>query len=256
MLQTICKIGPVLDLFTDKCADWGVAEVASALEMPRSSAHALLSSLADTGLLRSGGRGRYRIGWRVVELGETLRGSVDVRSFARPVMQELALCLGETVNLVVWDRGRALYVEKVAGHHPVSVLGVRVGAKTAAHACAAGKVLLTHRDPAEIRRYLAHRQLRALTRNTLSDPAALNQELHKVRASGCAIDAGETVAEVHCVAAPVKDDFGSVVAALSVTASASRFLPRVAELKRAAIRAAGELSTSLAAAAREEINQR
>ncbi|WP_431876999.1 IclR family transcriptional regulator [Amycolatopsis sacchari] len=236
MLQTIRKIGPVLDLFTTECADWGVAEVAAALGIPRSSAHALLASLVETGLLRSRGRGRYRVGWRVVELGETLRGATDVRGFARPVMTELVRRFGETTQLAVWDRGRVLYVDRVAGTHPGSVLGVRGGARLAPHTCAAGRALLAFRERAEVERYVA----------ALPGGASLAAELRKIALAGCAFGAGEAVTEVHTVAAPVRDEFGGVGAALTVTAPASRFLPRRAELRRAVSSAATELSTRLA----------
>jgi DNA-binding IclR family transcriptional regulator len=99
MLQTIQKIGPVLDLFTAQRPDWGVTEVADAVGAPRSSAHALLTSLAETGLLQCRARGRYRLGWRVVELNEALRASVDLRAVAYPVLRRLADQYGETVHL-------------------------------------------------------------------------------------------------------------------------------------------------------------
>ena len=112
-LQTVQKIGPVLDLFTVARPEWGASEVAAAIDVPRSSAHALLSSLVETGLLQLRSRGRYRIGWRVVELGQTLKGTVDVRSCASPILQDLAHKYGETTHLAVMERYRVLYVDKV-----------------------------------------------------------------------------------------------------------------------------------------------
>jgi DNA-binding IclR family transcriptional regulator len=242
MLQTIRKIGPVLDLFTVDHADWGVAEVAEAIDIPRSSAHALLASLAETGLLQKRGHGRYRIGWRVVELGDTLRGTADLRGHARPVMQELVGMLGETAQLAVLDRDRAVYIDKVSGRHHMNVLGARVGAQVDAHCCAVGKVLLAHQDPSVLARRLSTSALAAFTSNTITCPDRLTAELHKVRIEGCAFDAGEAVPEVHCVAAPIRDDLGSVLAALSITAPASRFLPVGPSLKRAVVNAATAVS--------------
>ena len=103
-LQTVQKIGPVLDLFTVERPEWGVSEVAGELGVPRSSAHALLASLVDIGLLQCRARGRYRIGWRVVELNQALQGTVDVKSCAAPILQALSEKLGETTHLAVLER--------------------------------------------------------------------------------------------------------------------------------------------------------
>lgn len=246
MLQTIRKIGPVLDLFTVDCADWGVTEVAAALEIPRSSAHALLSSLVETGLLRSRGRGRYQIGWRVVELGATLRGTLDVRGLAQPVLRELARRSGETAHLAVWDRGCGLYVDRIVGDHPASVIGMRAGVRFEPHCCAAGKAMLAFGDPAEMRRWLTTAPLRPVTANTITDRAVLAGQLRTAQLVGCAVDAGEAVTEVHSIAAPVRDDCGALVATTSLMAPANRFLPRNAELKRAVTAAAADLSARLA----------
>jgi DNA-binding IclR family transcriptional regulator len=249
MLQTVQKIGPVLDLFTIDRPEWGVSEVAEAIGVPRSSAHALLSSLVETGLLQCRTRGRYRIGWRIVELSETLRGTVDVRSASAPVLQDLVDRFGETSHLAVMERYKVLYVDKIIGNHVVNVTGARIGAQLDAHCSAVGKVLLAHRDPEEIRRFVTDKPLRRLTPSTITNPRALAQELDTVRTAGCAFDLGEAVAEVHCVAAPVRDDLGAVVAAISMTVPASRFAPARNEFKRAVVAAASEVSKRIAAAA-------
>lgn len=246
MLQTVQKIGPVLDLFTIERPEWGVSEVGEAIGVPRSSAHALLSSLVEVGLLQCRTRGRYRIGWRIVELGETMRGTVDIRSAAAPVLQDLVERFGETCHLAVLDRHKVLYLDKVVGTHVVTVLGARVGTHLDPHCNAVGKVLLAHREPGEIARFVTDKPLRRLTPATITDPDALARELATVRSAGCAFDRAEAVAEVHCVAAPVRDELGSVVAAISMTVPASRFLPSRAEFRRAVVTGAAAISRRMA----------
>ena len=247
-LQTVQKIGPVLDLFTIERPEWGVSEVAATIDVPRSSAHALLSSLVDIGLLNCRARGRYRIGWRVVELGQALRGTIDVRSCGAPVIDRLVEKYGETTHLAVMERWHVLYVDKVVGNHNITVQGARVGARLEAHCTAVGKVLLAQLEDTEIRRYLAGRTLRRLTPTTITNPAALLDNLHVVRSSGVAFDLGEAVPEVDCVAAPIRDDMGSVVAALSMSVPASRFVANRIEYQRAVIAAAQEISRAIAEA--------
>ncbi|ANZ26093.1 IclR family transcriptional regulator [Rhodococcus sp. WB1] len=247
-LQTVQRIGPVLDLFTVQQPEWGVSEVAAAIDVPRSSAHALLSSLVDTGLLQCRARGRYRLGWRVVELGETLRGTVDVRSCAAPVLERLVEKCGETTHLAVMDRWNVLYVDKILGNHNITVQGARIGTRLDAHSTAVGKVLLAQLEEIEVRRYLATRPLRRLTPSTTTNPQALLDALAGVRSAGFAADLGETVSEVHCVAAPVRDDLGSVVAAVSVSVPATRFVQRRPQLERAVVGAAHEITRAIAEA--------
>lgn len=245
MLQTVQKIGPLLDLFSVEKPEWGVSEVASAIGVPRSSAHALLASLVGTGLLQCRSRGRYRIGWRVVELGDALRSSGDVRSAAAPVLQELVNRFGETVHLAVLERHKALYLDKIEGTHQVHVTGARIGSQTDPHCTAVGKVLLADRDNAGVRSLLQDIPLRAFTATTITDLDALEEELGRVRARGYALDHGEAVSDVHCVAAPIRDEIGAVTAAMSMTVPAGRFASTHRDYQRAVVAAASAVSRRL-----------
>ncbi|MFC4948676.1 IclR family transcriptional regulator [Pseudonocardia sp. GCM10023141] len=244
-LQTIQKIGPILDLFTAECPEWGVREVAASVGIPRSSAHSVMASLVDTGLLQCRTRGRYRIGWRVVELSEALRGTVDVRSCATPFLDRLVEGYGETTHLAVMERGRVLYVDKLLGTHNISVQGAKVGSRLEAHSTAVGKVLLAQLEEGELDRMIGAGPLRRLSPTTITDPVSLRAILRQVGGVGYAVDLGETIAEVYCVAAPVRDELGSVVAALSVSVPSTRFRSRRAELTRAVVDTARAVSRSL-----------
>lgn len=248
MLQTIQKIGPLLDLFTIDRPEWGVSESAEALGIPRSSAHALLTSLVETGLLISPGRGRYRLGWRVVELYETMRGGTDLRSYAAPVLRSLNEQTGETCNLGVLERGEVLYIDKVAARHQVSVTGLRVGSRLEAHCCGLGKTLLAYATPAQVDSALGTKPLKKFTDRTITDRKALETELAEIRRTGVGHEHGEVVADVACVAAPIRDPFGVVVAAISLSGPAYRVEAKREELSKAVRAAADEVSRRLTAA--------
>lgn len=244
-IQTIQKIGPILDLFTVERPEWGVREVATAVGIPRSSAHAVLASLVQTGLLHCRARGRYRIGWRVVELAEALRGSVDVRSCAAPHLERLVDRFGETTHLAVLERGQVLYLDKVPGTHNISVQGAQVGSRRHAHCTAVGKALLARLSDQELSRIVDQEPLRRFTPSTVTDPSRLRTELDRCRSTGYAMDLGESVHEVHCVAAPIRDDLGSVVAAVSMSVPSSRFRLRRDEMARAVLDTTRAVSRSL-----------
>lgn len=245
MLQTIQKVGPLLDLFTVDHPEWGVSEAAEAIGMPRSSTHSLMSSLVETGLLNSSGRGRYRLGWRIVELYETMRATMDVRAAAAPIMARLNAGTGETTNLGVLDRGEVLYLDKLLARHQLGVHGVRVGARMPPHGSALGKVMLAYMNPAEVRQILGPGPLKRFTNATQTDPVKLLAELEEIRRTGIAYENEEVTYEVACAACPIKDPYGSVVAAISITVPATRMNARRTDLSRAVRSAAADVTRRL-----------
>lgn len=244
-LNTLTKVGLVLDLFRPESPDWGVSGVAKELGIPRSSAHALLSSLADIGVLQWREGGRYRVGWRVLELAEVQRGTIDVRAATEPVLQQLARTHGETCHLAVRDRNAVLYLDKVLGTHNITVQGARVGTRLECHCTAVGKVLLAHADESVLTDVLATTELRRHTPRTLTTPETLRAELRAIRTRGLGFDLGEAVEDVYCVAAPIRDDLGHVVAALSMSSPVTRFT-KYREAYSASVKAsADEISRAL-----------
>lgn len=247
MLNTVKKIGPVLELFTAQRPEWHMTEIARALGMPKSSTHSLLASLVDIGLLAPGSRGRYRLGWNLLTLSDRMRACLDFREHALEPMRELAEATREKVLLAALDRHCVVYVERVEATHPtVRVAGVRVGTRSPAYCTAVGKVLLAHCDPEHVRTLLAAHPMQPLTPHTITTIEALEQQLARVRATGVAFDDGEVSEDVGCVAAPIHDRSGDVVAAISVSMPLYRFHERhrhvVEPLERAVRSASGSLA--------------
>jgi DNA-binding IclR family transcriptional regulator len=245
VLQTIRKVGPLLDLFTVQRPEWGVSEAAEAIGMPRSSTHALMKSLLETGLLSSSGRGRYRLGWRVMELYEVIRAGFDVRAAAAPVLERLNEETGETVNLAVLDRGDVFYLDKVASRLQLSVHGLRPGSRLEPHCNALGKALLAFTNPVEASRIIRAKPLKHYTERTITDPDRLLAVLEEIRRTGVAYEDEEVVTDVACVACPVKDPYGAAIAAVSITVPAGRMRTRRVELTRAVRGAAAEIGRRL-----------
>ncbi|MCS7246494.1 MAG: IclR family transcriptional regulator, partial [Thermomicrobium sp.] len=166
---------------------------------------------------------------------------------ARPLAREL----GETIQLAVLQGREVLYVGKQEGTQWVR-LASEVGTRLPAHATSLGKCLLAWLPPQELDQLLASGPLVALTPRTITDPEALRAELALVRAQGYALDRGETLPDVWCFGAPVRDANGSVVAALSISVPVTRISPtRAEELATTVQRAARELSHRLGYAGSE-----
>lgn len=245
MHQTLQKAARVLNLFSVKQPEWAVGEVARALELPKSTVSEILSSLAAQGLLRRSGPGQYRLGWRLLELGQTLLQTTEFRTEARSVMQELVASWGETTHLAALEAGQVIYVEKLQGTQAIQISQSGIGFRLAAHCSGVGKVLLAHLPWPEVTEFVEQHGLPMLTPKTITTLEHLASELESVRRHGYAYDLEEVSADLCCVAAPIHDFEGQVIAAISLSVPAFRFYPRQARYTTAIVEAAEQVSKNL-----------
>ena len=217
MLQTIQKAGELLTLFDREHTEWGVREVATKLKIAKSSAHDLMSSLAKLGFLNKTEDNRYRLGWRLVTLSETLLATTELRKEAHPIMEDLATEYQETLHLAVLDDTQAVYVDKLEGRQAVRVELTSLGARLYAHCSALGKVLLAYKEESEVKRIIQTAGLPRFTENTITEEEDLLDNLIKIRKQGYAYDLEEILPDLCCVAAPIYDYTGNVIAAISMS---------------------------------------
>jgi DNA-binding IclR family transcriptional regulator len=247
LLGTVGKASRLLELFTSETPEWGVTEAALALQVPRSSAHDLLDTLACTGLLRRVEGNRYRPGVKLLCLSSAALDSFAVRGAARPVMETLASRLGATVHLAILDQTEVVYIDKVTPAPGPRIKASGVGRRLPAHATAVGKALLAHQPSATITHTLERLDLQQLTERTVCSVDALRFELRGALRSGVARDREGSVQGVCCHAAPISER-GATTAAVSVSvpiAAEQRLADRYDEIVRgAAVKISRSLSTS------------
>ncbi len=201
----------LLDAFGVGRAELTLPELVEGSGLPRSTTHRLATQLERLGVLERTARG-WRIGVRLFELGQLVPTQLRLRERALPYMGDLYERTHQTIQLAVLDGPEVIYVEVIAGHHPVRSPSRR-GGRVPAHCTAVGKVLLAFApEPPP----LEGPDLVALTRRTVTDRARLRRELAQVRHDGIAFDNEEAMLGLCCAAAPVTDHRG-VVAALSVS---------------------------------------
>ncbi len=245
MLQTIEKASEVLALFDREHAEWGVREVAEALGLAKSSAHDLLTSLEQVGLLGKNDEGRYRLGWRLVMLSETLLATTELRREARPIMEELADQYRETIHLAVLDDTKVVYVDKLEGKQAVRVELTSLGTRLYAHCSALGKVLLAYEPEENVKRIIKAEGLPRFTAHTITDANELEETLAKVRKQGYATDQEEILPDLCCIGAPIHDHTGHVIAAISMSLPAYRFQRSQIEFRKAVMRSGKMISERL-----------
>ena len=245
MLHTIEKAGQVLALFNRDHPEWGVREVADTLGVAKSSARDLLTSLSQVGLLGRTDAGRYRLGWRLVSLSETLLATTELLREARSTVEELAAQYQETIHLAILDDTKVVYVDKLEGRQAVRVELTTLGTRLYAHCSALGKVLLAYRPEADVKRIVKTEGLPRFTNNTITDPVELEQALTKIRRQGYAYDLEEILPDLCCVGAPIRNHTGQVMAAVSMSIPAYRFHRSQVEFRKAVVRAANVVSERL-----------
>ncbi|WP_070012408.1 IclR family transcriptional regulator [Streptomyces abyssalis] len=210
----------VLEAFTPSAPVLTLTEISRRSGLPLTTAHRLVSELADWGALERDPERGYRIGLRLWEIAALAPRGLGLREVALPHLSDLARVTGENVQLAVREDLSVVYVERLAGCASVPVL-TRVGGRFALTPTSVGRVLLAH-APADVQeRALAQRQ-RSYTERTECDPVRLRQALAEVRQTGVAVCERQVTMDSVSVAAPVhgpgNGPGNEVVAAVSVVA--------------------------------------
>jgi IclR family KDG regulon transcriptional repressor len=228
------RVMAVLDLLAAN-GSMSFREIVDGLGLPKSSGHALLLTMHDRKYIALDPETKeYRLGNRIWELAQSNHGIEDLRTLMKPLMDRLVGRTEETVQLAVLDGVDAVYLGLSESPHPVKLTS-KPGARLPAHTSAIGKSLLASLDPEEVERRLGTKPLEKLTEHTKADPAELIAELERVRERGYSVDDEEFAIGLRCMAMPVRDATGRVVAAMSVSVPTPRYSSEVSANARQAL---------------------
>jgi DNA-binding IclR family transcriptional regulator len=194
------------------------SDIVARTEFPKASTHRILKTLVQLGYLRFDAEvGRYYGDLKLCRLGAEVTAHFDLKRYARPHLLKLQAVTKHTCHLGIRSGRVGIYLDKIEASRPFGIkLFSEVGRAFPLHCTAMGKVLLASLGPAE-RREILSGKLETFTPNTITDPAVLERELKKIRSCGLAVDHEEITRGIMCVAAPVKDREGEVLAAISLT---------------------------------------
>ncbi len=216
------------------------SELSRKLEIPKSSASYLLRTLEQRGYLRrERASGKYYLGLKILNLSNSVRVGQDLREIALPAMQQLVEKIHLTTHLGILDHGEAVYIAKVEAPGFFKT-DTWVGRRMPVHATAVGKVLIAVLPPAEVEAIIKEQGMVKKTAKTITVASKLMRELEKVSEQGYAIDDEENSPGGRCVAAPVYDSMGLIVAAVGVSGTTTQndlaHLPKVIEQVRSTAR--------------------
>jgi len=246
-VQVLQRAMRLLTTFDHEHPEMGVTELAQRLDLHKATVHRILFTLELEGFVQQNpATGKYRLGFRLFELGALAAEQISLRREALLSMQKLLDECQETVDLAVFDDGEMVYLEVLESPQPVKI-AAKPGRRLPVHCTASGKAYLAYASEDEVEAVLAQ-GMEPCTPNTICDPEALREDLRLTRERGYSISREEFEVGINAVAAPVMDNGQQVVAVVAIAGPAYRLPPdRMAELGNAVQRTARELSHHLGA---------
>jgi DNA-binding IclR family transcriptional regulator len=197
-------------------------QISAATGLHPSTAHRILNDLALGGFVDRPFAGSYRLGMRLLELGNLVKARLDVREAALGPMRELHKLTHQPVNLSMRQGDEIVYIERSYSEQSGMQVVRAIGGRAPLHLTSVGKLFLAMDEPQKVRAYATRTGLAGHTRNSITALSALERELANVRKLGSARDDEELEMGVRCMAAGIYDDQNRLVAGLSISAPADR----------------------------------
>jgi DNA-binding IclR family transcriptional regulator len=212
----------ILEAFSIQSPELSIKDIAARTGLPKPTVIRLLSVLHERGYVeRLADSEGYRLGVRTLEISSIFLQTTSVEVEARPIMARLAHATAQTANLGILDDYQVVHIAVVAPERPVR-FWASIGKREDAYVSGLGKALLTGLSPDQLEHYLTLPRP-ALTPYTITDADELRRELRLTSERGWAVDRQESNIGVACVAAPVRDASGAIVAAISISGLQSEF---------------------------------
>jgi len=221
-IQVIERMMMLLDVLADHPDPVSLKDLSNATGLHPSTAHRILNDMVAKRFVDRTDPGSYRLGMRLLELGNIVKSRLNVREAALPWMQALHRKTQQTVNLSVRQGDEIVYIDRAFSERSGMQVVRAIGGRAPLHLTSTGKLFLSVDDAKAVRAYATRTGLAGHNKNSITDLAKLERELSLVRARGYARDNEELELGVRCMAAGIRDDSGRLVAGLSISAPVDR----------------------------------
>jgi IclR family acetate operon transcriptional repressor len=225
----------------------GVRELAAKTGYPPATVHRIIATLTERGYLQRDPNDReYALSTRFLGFADSVQQQFNVVAVVRPHLERLSAATGENANLCVRDGNDVVYIDHIHSQTHILQTFTRLGARAPLYATGVGKAYLSRMSRVELDNYLKEVGLSPFTDRTITDRDRLEAELAHIRESGYAVDDEEKETGVRCIAAPVFDQNGVIVAAISVSGAVQWIsTDRIQSLADTVIRQAERISADL-----------
>ena len=221
-IQVIERMFTLMDVLASREEAISLKEISQKTGLHPSTAHRILNDLATGRFVDRPEAGSYRLGMRLLELGNMVKGRLNVRDAALAPMRELHKLIQQPVNLSMRQGDEIVYIERAYSERSGMQVIRAIGGRAPLHLTSVGKLFLAADDPNKVRAYALRTGLSGHTKNSLTQLPALERELAKIRRDGYSNDNEELELGVRCMAASILDDQGKLVAGLSISAPTGR----------------------------------
>ncbi|TXI18595.1 MAG: IclR family transcriptional regulator, partial [Ottowia sp.] len=221
-IQVMERMFMLLDVLAAHQDPVSLKQISEQTGLHPSTAHRILNDLAIGRFVERPESGSYRLGMRLLELGNLVKARLNVRDAALAPMRELHRLIQQPVNLSVRQGDEIVYIERAYSERSGMQVVRAIGGRAPLHLTSTGKLFLASDDPQRVRAYATRTGLAGHTRNSITQLPALERELIGARHAGVARDNEELELGVRCMAAGIYDDQGKLVAGLSISAPADR----------------------------------
>lgn len=221
-IQVIERMFSVMDILASREDPVSLKEISERTGLHPSTTHRILNDLTIGRYVDRPEAGSYRLGMRLLELGNLVKGRLNARDAALGPMRDLHKLIQQPVNLSMRQGDEIIYVERAYSERSGMQVVRAIGGRAPLHLTSVGKLFLSADDAPRIRAYATRTGLHGQTKNSITQLPALERELAKVRQLRYAQDNEELELGVRCMACGVYDDQGKLVAGLSISAPASR----------------------------------
>ncbi|GAB6180025.1 IclR family transcriptional regulator [Desulfotomaculum defluvii] len=230
-VQSLERALKILEVLGSYQKGLGVTELAHEVDLHKSTVHRLLATLAQRGFVeQDSDTERYKLGLKIIELSNKMLTNMEVRQEARPFLEELMQFANEVVHLCVLRQGEIVYIDKVECPSTIRMYS-QIGRRGPIHSTGVGKAILAFLPQEEVVKMLKEKGMPRKTPNTITDIDEMIKHLAEIRLQGYSIDEVENELGIRCVAAPVWDHSGQVIASISIAGPESRVTrERVPEL--------------------------
>jgi IclR family transcriptional regulator, KDG regulon repressor len=246
MVKSVSRALDIIDIVSSEKNGLGVTEIAKQMDINKSSVYRILSTLVQYGYMEQDEEtSRYKLGYKFLELSSKLLESIDLRKEAKPYLQELEKETNEVIHLVVYDQGEVIYIEKLEGTETLRMHS-KVGKRAPMHCTAVGKAILAHLPSNVVLDILKRKGMPRHTDKTITDQDEFLKELAQVKQKGYALDLEENEYGIRCIAVPIFDHLGKVIAAVSVSGPTIRMTDeRIEQLQARMLQIGKQISARL-----------
>src|ERR1700709_1435787 len=221
-IQVLARAFSLLDVLAAHTDPVSLKELSARTGLHPSTAHRILNDLTEGRYVERPEAGSYRLGMRMLEMGNLVKARLDVRDAALAPMRELHKLTHQPVTLSMRQGDEIVYVERAYSERSGMQVVRAIGGRAPLHLTSVGKLFLAADESAPARAYATRTGLSGHTQNSITDIGKLERELSFVRSQACARDNEELELGVRCIAAGIYDDTGRLVAGLSLSAPADR----------------------------------